>query len=138
MPYVNNPYYGNYYQPSYAPQYQQTGIAGRVVNNFSEVVPNDVPMNGTYAIFVKGDMSEIQAKAWSADGKIVTNVFKPTFGIVANNSIPNEEKSILGASEDVTEAFMKRFDEIQSRLDAIEDIFSKQSTPRRKKESDTE
>ena len=59
MPYMN---YGNYYQPYGAlqPQIQnqfaQSGIAGRVVNDFSEVVANDVPMNGTYAFFVKNDM----------------------------------------------------------------------------------
>lgn len=142
MPYMN---YGNYYQPysgiqpQVPNQFVQSGIAGKVVNDFNEIVANDVPMNGSYAFFVKNDMSEIQARAWSADGKIIPIVFKPYFAQQPNNVTTEAKQGLFGADSDVTDTFMKRFDDIQARLDAIEDIFSKQTAgSRRKKEVDPE
>lgn len=142
MPYMN---YGNYYQPyggiqpQVPNQFVQSGIAGKVVNDFNEIVANDVPMNGSYAFFVKNDMSEIQARAWSADGKIVPIVFKPYFAQQPNNVTAETKQGLFGADSDVTDTFMKRFDDIQARLESIEDIFSKQTAgSRRKKEVDPE
>jgi hypothetical protein len=128
MPYNN---YNPYYNPVYYGQ-QPQGISGRVVNDFNEVVANDVPMNGTYAFFVKQDMSEIQARAWSADGKIVPIVFKPVFDNNPHISIQNTEKSVLGANMDVTGVL----EEIKERLTSIEESMNK--TSRRKKEVDPE
>lgn len=57
--------------------YQQPGLTGKVVNDVSMVSPNDVPMDGSIAIFPKGDMSEIYCKQWKQDGTIQTVVYKP-------------------------------------------------------------
>lgn len=56
---------------------QPQGIIGKVVGDFSEITANDVPMNGTSAVFPKNDMSEIQIRTWGADGKIQTISYKP-------------------------------------------------------------
>lgn len=157
QPYVNPNYFNGYqspYQPLYnnpvpAPAVQQMnnlyqkyaapGINGRGVNDFSEITADDVPTNGTYAFFVKGDMSEIQARTWAPDGKIVSVSFKRVSDDKANNSTNDQSKTILGLSDEATTAFMNRFDEIANRLDTLEDICSRQTTgSRRKKEVEAE
>lgn len=61
-------------QPS---QQQQQGIVGKIVNDVSNVSPNDVPMDGSIAVFPKNDMTEIYCKQWSANGTIQTVVYRP-------------------------------------------------------------
>lgn len=53
------------------------GITGRVVASLEEIVPNDVPMNGSTAFFPVSDGSAIFARAWNRDGSIATVVYKP-------------------------------------------------------------
>lgn len=61
-------------QPS---QQQPQGIVGKIVNDVSNVSPNDVPMDGSVAVFPKNDMTEIYCKQWTANGTIQTIVYKP-------------------------------------------------------------
>lgn len=69
------------YQQNFQPQIQQiqqpVGLVGRAVNDFSEIKADDVPMNGTPAIFVKNDMSEIEVRIWGKDGLIRPTSYKP-------------------------------------------------------------
>lgn len=44
----------------------------RYVNDFNEIQVNEIPMDGTYKLFAKKDMSEVQAKAWMPNGTIST------------------------------------------------------------------
>lgn len=53
------------------------GIVGKIVNDFSELTANDVPMNGSAAFFPKADGSELQVRSWTANGTIQTVVYKP-------------------------------------------------------------
>ena len=121
---------------------QPQGIIGRSVNDFSEITANDVPMDGRSAIFPKNDMSEIQVRTWGNDGKIITTSYKPILehqNKVADVSILESEKLKIGLSDDVTDAFMKRFDDIEKRLDDfITKSAAKTSTSRVKKEADAE
>lgn len=55
----------------------QAGINGKIVSDMNAIAANDVPMDGSVAIFPKNDLSEIYAKQWASDGKISTVVFKP-------------------------------------------------------------
>ena len=125
-------------QPVQMQYIQQPQMVGRYVNDFSEVTANDVPMDGRSAVFVKSDMSEIQTRAWSADGKIVPVVFRP----VPVEQVPThktEEKVTVGLSEEDTQAFMKRFDDINDRLDKMEkSISAKATVSKTKKEADAE
>ena len=127
--------------PGTYPQ-QPQGIIGRSVNDFSEITANDVPMDGRSAVFPKNDMSEIQVRTWGNDGKIITTSYKPILehqNQMADISILESEKLKIGLSDDVTAAFMKRFDDIEKRLDefAIKSA-AKTSTSRTKKEADAE
>lgn len=62
----------NYPQAQNSYQQQMLGIAGRYVNDFNEITANDVPMNGSPAIFAKNDRSEIQMREWSPNGRRAT------------------------------------------------------------------
>ena len=128
--------------PGTYPQ-QPQGIIGRSVNDFSEITANDVPMDGRSAVFPKNDMSEIQVRTWGNDGKIITTSYKPILEhqnqMADSISILESEKLKIGLSDDVTDAFMKRFDDIEKRLDDfITKSTAKTSTSRTKKEADAE
>lgn len=58
-------------------QNQPQGIVGKIVNDFSELTANDVPMNGSAAFFPKADGSELQVRSWTPNGTIQTIVYKP-------------------------------------------------------------
>lgn len=58
-------------------QNQSQGIVGKIVNDVSNVSPNDVPMDGSVAVFPKNDMTEIYCKQWTANGTIQTIVYRP-------------------------------------------------------------
>lgn len=121
---------------------QQQNIVGRVVNDFSEIVANDVPMDGRSAIFLKGDMSEIQARAWGADGKIQMTSYKPILAQNqqdTNNLSQNNQNFKIELSDDATQTFMQRFDDISNRLDLLEQFLNKSArTPTKaKKESES-
>ena len=121
-------------QPQQFEQMQQ-GIFGKVVQSQDSIVANDVPMNGSVAFFPKSDLSEIYAKQWSADGTISTMVFKPIQNDNPNKLSQDTEKLKIGLSDEVTEVFMKRFDELEKR---INDLIPKKTTARAKKESEEE
>lgn len=63
-------------QQSIQPQ-QQAGLNGKVVQAVEQITANDVPMDGSVAVFPKQDMSEIYTKSWNADGTIRTIVYRP-------------------------------------------------------------
>ena len=85
-----NPNYFNQYQ--YQPSYQQQGT--RLVNNFNEIQVNEIPMDGTYRLFAKADMSEIQARAWDSNGTIkVLEYSLKNAPIIPNmNNVAQEEQ----------------------------------------------
>lgn len=81
-------------------------IPGRVVNSLDDIMPDEVPMDGSLAVFPQVDLNRIYAKGWTDNG-IVTVCYVP------------EQRLTEQASRPVTipEAFQK---EIFARLDAIE------------------
>lgn len=93
------------YQQNFQPQIQQIqqpiGLVGRAVNDFSEIKADDVPMNGTPAIFVKNDMSEIEVRIWGKDGLIRPTSYKPILeqNTAENTNIPQMDFNAL--NEDV-------------------------------------
>ena len=117
-------------------QFQQipNGINGKVVPAVENITANDVPMDGSVAFFPRQDMAEIYAKSWNADGTIRTIVFKPVLDGNPNNIPQTEEKLKIGLSEDVTEVFMKRFDDIADRIEKLEKSMTKSNGSRIKKE----
>ena len=135
QPYPNPNYYQNYMQPQQqfysqpaVQQYQQPSymqqaaqrINGRVVQSADMITANDVPMDGSVAFFPTQDLSEIYAKSWDANGKIVTRLFKPVSADNTNNLSSETEKLKFDLSENVTEVFEKHFDTLFSKIEELE------------------
>ena len=70
------------YQP-YRPQYQQMPtrmvpqISGRVVNSLDDITAQEVPTDGTVALFPSADGTCVYSKRWTPDGNISTMRFVP-------------------------------------------------------------
>lgn len=123
----------NYQQSLQQPQIQQNqpqgGLIGKVVNDFSEITANDVPMNGVSAVFPKSDLSEVQLRTWAANGTIQTITYKPILDQNQQDgtNIPQNDFTALN---DGINAFRE---EILARLDAIEKSVVKPTASRTKK-----
>lgn len=137
-------------QGQYQPQMQQAqqfvGLNGKIVDDFNSITGNDVPMDGVGAIFFKSDGSEIQRRVWNAtNGSIVTTSYKPILDTKNSNTdilSPEAERLKIGLSDEATEVFMKRFDDIEKRLDdfglSLTKSSAKSPTSKTKKEADSE
>lgn len=68
-------------------------LPGRMVNNFNEITPQEIPMDTTPAVFVRNDMQEIQVKKWDNNGNIVPYTYKLVNG--NGQSEPNFEQLLL-------------------------------------------
>ena len=108
-----------YQQPSYMQQAAQR-INGRVVQSADMITANDVPMDGSVAFFPTQDLSEIYAKSWDANGKIVTRLFKPVLEDNTNKLSSETEKLKFDLSENVTDVFEKHFDTLFSKIEELE------------------
>lgn len=128
-PPISNPYQQRMdflqgYQQSLQPtqptqQIQNIGINGKIVPNVESITANDVPMDGSVAVFPKQDMSEIYVKFWENNGTIRTIVFKPILGGDPSSLSSNSEKAVVTLSEDVTGAFMQRFDGLEKQINEL-------------------
>lgn len=154
-PIMNNylPQYGTYqYNPmaniqrfqsqeQIQPQIQQpmpqqiVGINGRIVQAVENINANEVPMDGSMAFFPKQDMSEIYVKGWNADGTIRTIVYKPYTDPKDNqtvNSMSNAENAKFTLSDESTQLFLNKFEELSEKIGQLEDRFDKSLGTQRK------
>lgn len=144
---VQNPYIDRFAQNQAMQQMNQVqnqqmnqvqGLNGRIVDDFSTITANDVPMDAMGALFIKSDGTEIQRRVWTSNGTIATSRFKPVLEEQTSNSPQGKEKTTFDLSEASTEVFMKRFDDITNRLEKMEKNFGKTTTARNKKEVSAE
>lgn len=156
-PMMNNnymPQYGAYnynpmasmqkYQPQeqiQQPQVQQTmlqqtmGINGRIVQALENINANEVPMDGSMAFFPKQDLSEIYVKGWNANGTINTIIYKPYTAPKDNqavNSMTNAENAKFTLSDESTQLFLNKFEELSEKIGQLEDRFDKSLGTQRK------
>lgn len=119
-----------------------SGMVGKMVGRIEDIAPQDVPMTGAPAFFPKQDLSEIYVKSWNSNGTLDTVVFKPVPMTDGINPMDGDKKLEIGLSDDVTGAFMKRFDELESKISSIESSLTKNTAKSTrsstKKESDAE
>ena len=119
-----------------------SGMVGKMVGRIEDIAPQDVPMTGAPAFFPKQDLSEIYVKSWNSNGTLDTVVFKPVPMTDGINPMDDGKKLEIGLSDDVTVAFMKRFDELESKISSIELSLTKNTAKSTrsstKKESDAE
>lgn len=114
---------------------QIVGINGRIVQAVENINANEVPMDGSMAFFPKQDMSEIYVKGWNADGTIRTIVYKPYTepgGSNAGNSTTDIENAKFTLSDESTELFMSKFDELSEKIGQLENRFDKSLGVQRK------
>ena len=113
----------------------QMSTIGKVVDSIDIVKATDIPMDGNSYYFPKADGTEVYCKQWLQNGTTRILTFKPVFEDNPNNVSSDTEKMKIGLSDEVTEVFMKRFDELEKRID---DLMPKKTTARAKKESEEE
>lgn len=144
-PQINSPYmertnYMQQYQQNLQPVQQQSvpvqsqqpiGITGRTVQSVEQITANEVPMDGSLAFFPRQDMAEIYAKQWNADGTIKTVIYRPVMDNAVNSQGNNQNQQIT-IPDDVTQAFMDRFDELSNKMEQLENSLTKSSTNQRK------
>ena len=128
-------------QEQIQPQIQQpmpqqvAGINGRIVQTVENINANEVPMDGSMAFFPKQDMSEIYVKGWNADGTIKTIVYKPYTNPKDNqtvNSMANAENAKFTLSDESTQLFLNKFEELSEKIGQLEDRFDKSLGTQRK------
>ena len=113
----------------------QAGINGRMVAAVEQIAANDVPMDGSVAFFPKQDLTEIYAKQWGADGSIKTVVYKPYTESKDNqtvNSMIHVENAKFTLSDESTQLFLNKFEELSEKIGQLEDRFDKSLGKQRK------
>ena len=128
-------------QEQIQPQIQQpmpqqiAGINGRIVQTVENINANEVPMDGSMAFFPKQDLTEIYAKSWNTDGTIKTIVYKPYTDPKDNqavNSMANTENAKFTLSDESTQLFLNKFEELSEKIGQLEDRFDKSLGTQRK------
>ena len=121
--------------PTQMPGANQMSALGKMVDSIDVVKATDIPMDGNAYYFPKADGTEVYCKQWLQNGTTRILTFKPVFEDNPNNVSSDTEKLKIGLSDEVTDVFMKRFDELEKRLDSLT---PKKPATRAKKESDAE
>ena len=110
----------------------QMSTLGKMVDSIDVVKATDIPMDGNAYYFPKADGTEVYCKQWLQNGTTRILTFKPFFDDNTNNVSSDTEKLKFDLSDEATDVFMKRFDELEKRID---DLMSKKTVSRAKKES---
>lgn len=93
------------------------GLNGKIVDNPESIVANDVPMDGSFAIFPRRDLSEVYAKYWTGDGKIATVRFKPITDNQPEITTPDATNLRFDGLEEVLGRLYDKVDKLSSRVD---------------------
>ena len=88
-------------------------------------------MNGTPAIFIKNDMSEIEVRVWCKDGLIRPTSYKPILEQNGTEGTNMPQIDFNALNEDVRALR----EDILARLDSIEKSMSKPTTRGKKAEA---
>ena len=119
------------YQPYQQPSQQMptriaSQIAGRVVNSVDDITVQEVPTDGTVALFPSADGSCIYSKRWTPDGNILTMRFVPE----AQEAQPKQPSRLDVIDNRISELF-DAVERIEERLPY--DVESKRTTTTRRK-----
>ena len=121
--------------PTQTPVSNQMAALGKIVDSIDVVKATDIPVDGNAYYFPKADGTEVYCKQWLQNGTTRILTFKPVLEDNPNNVSSDTEKFKISLSDEVTDVFMKRFDELEKRID---DLIPKKTTARAKKESEEE
>lgn len=99
------------------PVQRSMNISGGVVDDFGMITANDVPMDGTGAVFIKRDGSEIQIRNWTANGTISTSVFKP----IKMEEMSKTPDNLPNGLEALYTTFEDKFNQLFNKIDKLEE-----------------
>lgn len=106
-----NPFLMDPRRQTQSPVQIPSGLYGRVVTSPDDIMPNEVPMDGTPSFFPKGDFSCIYGRKWMPDGRIVPVTFVPQIETPADPQ-PNQNggqiEEVLSRLSDI-ETLLKSF-----------------------------
>ena len=105
--------------PTQTPVSNQMSALGKMVDSIDVVKATDIPMDGNAYYFPKADGTEVYCKQWLQNGTTRILTFKPVFEDNPNNLSSDTEKLKISLSDEVTNVFMKRFDELEKRFDDL-------------------
>ena len=99
-------------------------VPARIINDPKEIMPNEVPMDGSVSLFPTADYSCVYAKAWNANGMIDTVKYVP--------EKPETQHTVQ--SQDVLTAILARLDNIERTLNKRNKPYNK-PVPKKEVES---
>lgn len=105
--------------PTQTPVSNQMSALGKMVDSIDVVKATDIPMDGNAYYFPKADGTEVYCKQWLQNGTTRILTFKPVLEDNTNNVSSDTEKLKISLSGEITEVFMKRFDELEKRFDDL-------------------
>jgi len=106
--YLNNMYPNYQYTSPYTTQPTMPALQGKIVDSADMVKVTEVPFGG-FAVFPKGDMSEIYVKNWSSNGTTQIITYKPI--------IP--EQKIETKTVDTNELILQQITNLETKIDAF-------------------
>lgn len=118
--------------PPYQQPYQQMStrmvpqISGRVVNSLDDITVQEVPTDGTVALFPSADGSCVYSKRWTPDGNIATMRFVPE----ASEAQPKQPSKLDIIDNRISDLF-DAVERIEDRLPY--DVETKRSSATRRK-----
>lgn len=107
---------------------QPNALYGRVVVSPEDIMPNEVPMDGTPSFFPKADFSCIYGRKWMPDGRIVPVTFVP---MTETQDVVEENQN--GAT---MEEILDRLSTIQNLLTSFSVDSEKSGSQSKKKEGE--
>lgn len=110
-----NPISQSVQQPISQPdQNRAVGLQGRTVANISEITAQDLPMNGTPALFPLADGSAVYSRSWQGDGTVKTIEYRPV-------ETEQKEQPTIGIADILS---------MQSDLSDIKSMLEKMNKPK--------
>lgn len=101
-------------------------ISGRIVNSLDDITVQEVPTDGTVALFPSADGSCVYSKRWTPDGNILTMRFVPE----ASEAQPKQPSQLDIIDNRISELF-DAVERIEDRLPY--DVEAKRSSTTRRK-----
>lgn len=93
-------------------------IAGRFIDQMSEIRPQDVPTNGIPALFPMNDESMIIAKYWDSNAEIKTVIFRRDDSAIVEQAISQQPPQ---KPQDPLEIILSKLNNFDERIRAIEE-----------------
>lgn len=116
------------------PPAQISGLNGRVVEVAENILASDVPMDGSFAVFPKRDLSEVYIKYWTGEGKIATISFKPILEAQADIS-PTDNTSLR--FDELSNVLGGLYDKVDNLSNRIDEVLKSKGSQRSKERSDS-